>query len=195
MYKYFVINKPYGMLSQFTKEGGHSSLIDFPKAFPKDVYPVGRLDHDSEGLLILTNDNLLKTRILSPKSGLSKTYLCQVENEIATKEMEILKDGVKINAKGKEYLCKAIYANKVEEPTWLWPRKPPVRERKTIPTDWLEISITEGKNRQVRKMTAAVGLPTLRLIRIKIGSLELEHMKQEQYLELNKSEIYGLLGF
>lgn len=169
--RYFAINKPYGYLSQFTGEKNDRLLGDLYD-FPKDVYPVGRLDKDSEGLLILTNDNQLKHRLLDPDSDHSKTYLVQVEGDITPEAIEELQAGIiRIKHNGKEHLVKKAKCQKIDPPE-IEDREPPIRFRASIPTSWITITLTEGKNRQVRKMTAAVGFPTLRLIRISIGQYE-----------------------
>jgi 23S rRNA pseudouridine2457 synthase len=187
--RYFLIYKPYGMLSQFTPEGGHKALSDLEFSFPKNVYPVGRLDQDSEGILILTNDNYLKNKLLDPKSEKFKTYLVQVEGEINDEALGKLEKGVAIKHKGKIYEtlpAKAGYfSGHIPEE-----RDPPVRFRKNLPTSWLTLTITEGKNRQVRKMTAAVGFPTLRLIRISIQNLKLDQLSVGEVKEVSKTYIY-----
>ncbi len=165
--QYFVVNKPYGVVSQFKPEQGKlglGSLYDFPT----DVYPVGRLDHDSEGMLILTNDGSLNKRLLHPNNKVPKTYLTQVEGMITDEAVERLTNGVLL----KDGKTLPAIAEKVE-PVGLPERNPPVRFRASIPTSWVKLTIIEGRNRQVRRMTAAVGFPTLRLIRIAIGRLEL----------------------
>lgn len=193
IYQYFVINKPYGMLSQFTPEGGHQALSDLSYNFPKDVYPVGRLDQDSEGLLIITNDNFLKNTLLSPDRKHFKTYLVQVDGAITDEALENLRKGVSIKHNKKNHITAPAKAHHFtgEIPA---ERDPPVRFRKSIPTSWAIIEIAEGKNRQVRKMTAAVGFPTLRLIRINIADLSLDFLGHEQVKELSKSEIYHKCG-
>ncbi|AWV98419.1 pseudouridine synthase [Arcticibacterium luteifluviistationis] len=185
---YYIINKPYGMLSQFTSEGGHKSLKDLDFDFAKDVYPVGRLDHDSEGLLVLTNDKSLNQRILNPDAKQFKTYLCQVDGAVDGKALWEMERGVEIKHKGKVHFtapakAKAFEGDIPEE------REPPVRFRQSIPTSWLTLSIAEGKNRQVRKMTAAVGFPTLRLIRVRIGGLSLHNLKAGDIREMTYQEI------
>lgn len=162
-----LFNKPYGILSQFTPEGNHPSLDAF--GFPHAVYPAGRLDHDSEGALLLTDDGRLVKRLLDPEMRHPRTYLVQVEGEISREALQTLEKGVVI----KGYRTRPCKARKVSTPEWLWERNPPIRERKNIPTSWIEMTLTEGKNRQVRHMTAAVGFPTLRLVRIRIGNLSL----------------------
>ena len=158
------------MLSQFTREGEHATLADLGFDFPKDVYPVGRLDADSEGLLLLTNDNLLKTKLLEPRNKHKRTYYVQVEGDITEEACVAMRAGVKISINGKSYLTLPAEASLIEEPT-LPERNPPIRVRKSIPDSWVSITLREGKNRQVRKMTAAVNFPTLRLVRWAIGSV------------------------
>ena len=157
------LNKPYGVLCQFTDANGRSTLADF--ITQKDVYAAGRLDQDSEGLLLLTDDGALAHRLTDPRHKQPKTYLVQVEGAIDDAAIRALCRGVALND-GPSLPAKAEPA---AEPGWLWPRDPPVRFRKAIPTSWLSLSLSEGRNRQVRRMTAAVGFPTLRLIRVRIG--------------------------
>ncbi|MFN3589571.1 MAG: pseudouridine synthase [Spirosomataceae bacterium] len=189
---YFICWKPFGMLSQFTKEGEHTTLADLPFRFPRDVYPVGRLDADSEGLLILTNDNYLKTKLLEPKFGHTKTYWVQVEGEITQEAIRQLSQGVVIRIKGKEHRTNQAKVEKIEEPN-VPPRTPPVRFRKEIPTSWISIQIGEGKNRQVRRMTAAVGFPTLRLLRGSIENVSLLQLKPMEVKQLLAEEMYELV--
>jgi 23S rRNA pseudouridine2457 synthase len=177
------------MLSQFTDKEGRATLSDLGK-FPKDVYPVGRLDYDSEGLVLLTNDNELKHKLLHPKFKTPKTYLAQVEripDEIA---LEKLRKGVVIEGKKTLPAKVKILEKEPNHP----PRSVPIRFRKNIPTAWLEITITEGRNRQVRKMTAAVGHPTLRLVRVKMGKIELGNLLTGGARNLNSQEIRRLIA-
>ncbi len=171
------------MLCQFSDKEGRPTLSDLGK-FPKDVYPVGRLDFDSEGLVLLTNDNELKHKLLEPKFKHPRTYLTQVERIPDAEAIDKLRSGVIID--GKKTLPAKVKLLS-EEPD-LPPRSVPIRFRKNIPTAWLEITIYEGRNRQVRKMTATVGRPTLRLVRIKIGDLELGDLKPGEFREINFSE-------
>ena len=162
-----LFNKPYGVLSQFTPEAGHPALNGF--GFPPGVYAAGRLDHDSEGALLLTDDGRLIKRLLDPKNAHPRTYLAQVDGEITDEALQKLRKGVVI----KGYRTRPCKAEKVLPPEDLWERVPPIRYRANIPTSWVRLTLTEGKNRQVRHMTATVGFPTLRLIRVQIGNLSL----------------------
>ncbi len=181
---YLAFNKPFGILSQFTSDDKpEETLAHFN--LPKDVYACGRLDKDSEGLLLLTNDGALIERLLNPMHDKVKTYWVQVENIPTPKALEALVAGVMIGDY-KTRPCKV----RLLDPSPLIPeRDPPVRFRKTIPTCWIEIQLTEGKNRQVRRMTAAVGFPTLRLIRMKIGKLSLGDLPVGSYRMINKEDI------
>lgn len=186
-FKYIILNKPYGVLCQFTDKLGRRKLSDLGN-FPKDVYPVGRLDYDSEGLVLLTNDNRLKKILLEPKHRHPRTYLVQVERIPTQRELELLRNGVELS--GKKTLPSKVRLL-TEEPE-IWEREVPIRYRKNVPTCWLEITIYEGRNRQVRRMTAAVGHPTLRLIRIKIGNINLGKLKPGEWRDLDRSEIESL---
>ncbi|HCC48359.1 MAG TPA: pseudouridine synthase [Elusimicrobia bacterium] len=182
-----IFNKPYGVLSQFTPEHGHPSLAGFN--FPKGVYPAGRLDHDSEGLLLLTSEGGLQARIADPRHKMPKVYWAQVEREITEEALARLRGGVTL-ADGPALPCGARL---LPDPA-LPPRDPPVRFRKTVPTSWAEIILKEGRNRQVRRMLAAVGFPVLRLLRRAIGPLTLEGVEPGQWRELKPAEITRLRG-
>ncbi len=184
------------MLSQFTREGDHKTLADLEFEFPKDVYPVGRLDADSEGLLLLTNDNFLKTKLLEPRNKHKRTYYAQVEGLATSEACTELSTGVRISINGKSYLTLPAKVSLLDEPN-LPERVPPIRFRKNIPTSWLSISLHEGKNRQVRKMTAAVNFPTLRLARWAIGNIALSDYSTHSFpgsvWEIKGEEVKRLL--
>lgn len=163
MARVILLNKPFGVLSQFTGEPGQRTLADLVKV--PHVYAAGRLDADSEGLLLLTDDGRMQNELADPRHKQPKTYVVQVEGEASEAARAQLRGGVEL----KDGATRPCQVKQIEEPAWLWERTPPVRFRKSVPTTWLEIIITEGRNRQVRRMTAAVGLPTLRLIRVAIG--------------------------
>lgn len=180
--KYYAFHKPYGILSQFTSERPDETLSNFN--LPKNIYAAGRLDKDSEGLLLLTNDGDLINSLLNPKNEKPKTYHVQVENIPSENALEQFRNGLLI----EDYKTKNAKVKIIDDPKYT-ERNPPVRFRKTIPTCWLEVEIIEGKNRQVRKMTAKIGHPTLRLIRVKIGKLAMGDLLPGEFKEINKSEI------
>ncbi len=163
-----LFNKPYGVLSQFTREGRWRALDEFIPV--KGVYVAGRLDADSEGLLLLTDDGVLQARIADPRHKLVKTYWAQVEGIPEESDLEPLRRGVEL----ADFTARPAAVRIIDAPADLWPRDPPIRHRAAIPTSWLEICISEGKNRQVRRMTAAIGYPTLRLVRAAVGAFTLD---------------------
>ena len=177
--KLIMLNKPYDVLCQFSDDGsGRQNLshyVDVP-----DVYPAGRLDRDSEGLLLLTNDGRLQAQISSPKFKQPKTYWVQVEGVPSEEAITQLCQGVEL----KDGITRPAQAKLIDEPEGLWPRNPPIRQRKSVPDSWIELTITEGKNRQVKRMTAAVGHPTLRLIRCQIGERRLNALQPGEWIEL-----------
>lgn len=183
MPRYILFHKPYGVLSQFTPEDGARSLLEFN--LPKDVYPAGRLDKDSEGLLLLTDDGPLIEKLLNPKNEKPKTYWVLVERVPTEENLAKMRKGLKI----EDYLTRPCEVKILDPQPEVPPRDPPVRFRKTVQDIWLEIRIVEGKNRQVRKMTAAIGHPTLRLIRMKVANLELGSLLPGEWKEISKSDI------
>lgn len=189
---HYFIYKPFGVLSQFSRpEPHHKTLADYFDV-PKDVYPVGRLDKDSEGLLLLTNDNRLNQLLLNPQHKLPKTYWVQVEGAPTDADLAPLRTGVTIKLKNGHYKTLPAQASVLHPRPEVPDRMPPVRYRKTVPDTWLEIILHEGKNRQVRKMTAAIGFPTLRLVRVGLGNYRLpqlepgwmERVEEEQLMKL-----------
>jgi 23S rRNA pseudouridine2457 synthase len=192
-YVYYTVYKPYGMLSQFTAEDGKKGLGELYN-FHKSVYPVGRLDEDSEGLLILTNDKRLNTLLLSPKQSKTKTYWCLVEGTPDEAALKKLRSGVVISDKAGMHKAIATKATLMTEPPNIPERVPPVNYTKSPTHSWLEIQITEGKNRQVRKMTAAVGHPTLRLIRVAIENLKLISFEPGTVQQLFPKKIHAMLN-
>jgi len=165
-----LLHKPYGVVCQFTPDGARRTLAEF--ITQRDVYPAGRLDADSEGLVVLTNDGALQARIADPRHRLTKTYWVQVEGTPAEAQLAQLRRGVAL----RDGVSAPARAALIDEPASLTPRDPPIRVRKAIPTAWIELTIGEGRNRQVRRMTAAVGLPTLRLVRYRVGSWTLDDL-------------------
>jgi 23S rRNA pseudouridine2457 synthase len=178
MSRILLFNKPYNVICQFSHDGLHSTLADYI-ALP-DFYPAGRLDTDSEGLLVLTDDGKLQHRITDPEHKLPKTYWVQVEGVPDEAALAQLRHGVSL----KDGVTRPAEARLMDEPAGLWPRNPPIRERKNISVSWLELTIREGKNRQVRRMTAAVGYPTLRLIRYRIGEWTLDKLESGVWREV-----------
>ena len=178
------LNKPFGVLCKFSPEPGRPTLADYVKV--AGVYPAGRLDTDSEGLLLLTDDGALQARISSPKFKLAKTYWAQVEGVATEDAMTALRKGVNLG----DFTTQAAGARLIEVPNSLWPRDPPIRYRAKIPTSWVEITLREGKNRQVRRMTAKVGFPTLRLVRAKIGGVGVEGLAPGTWREIEAAALW-----
>ena len=173
MAKIIGLNKPFGVICQFSGHGSTlAKYIDIP-----NIYPAGRLDKDSEGLVILTDDGVLQQKISNPKYNKIKTYIAQLDGEITETAISTLVGGVRL----KDGLTKPAKVRSISQPKWLWDRASPIRERKNIPTSWIEISITEGKNRQIRRMTAKVGFPTLRLIRTRVDEWHLKGLLPGSY--------------
>ncbi len=188
---FYKIYKPYQVLSQFTSEAGKSNLHDWFDV-PKDVYPLGRLDYDSEGLLLLTNHKELNHRLLNPAFAHEREYWAQVEGKIDEEAIGQLQNGVSISADGKNYVTRAAVATAIAPPA-VAERNPPIRYRKEIPDSWVSLVLKEGKNRQVRKMTAAVGFPTLRLIRYRIGLITIDGMQPGEMVEMKQSAMEAQL--
>jgi len=182
--KYLLFYKPFGVLPQFTDKSGRTTLSDFGP-FPKDVYPVGRLDFDSEGLMLLTNDGELNHFMLNPQLGHPRTYLVQVERVPDARALRQLRSGIMIEGRRTRRAQARLLSGEPDLPS----RPVPIRYRRTVPTAWLEITLTEGRNRQIRKMTAAVGHPTLRLVRTRIGNLTYAGLKPGGYRALTRDEI------
>jgi 23S rRNA pseudouridine2457 synthase len=186
MSRILLFNKPYGVICQFSRDGLHPTLADYI-AHP-NFYPAGRLDTYSEGLLVLTDDGQLQHRITDPKHKLAKTYWVQVEGDVSEAALGQLRSGVNLSDSSTKlrtgFTTQPADAHVMGEPLNLWLRNPPIRQRKNIPTSWISLTIREGKNRQVRRMTAAVGLPTLRLIRYQIGEWTLNGIEQGKWMQL-----------
>lgn len=170
-----LLNKPYGVMCAFTDREGRPTLKELVPV--PGVYACGRLDFDSEGLLVLTDDGRMQARLADPRHGKLKRYLAQVEREPSAAALEALRRGVELS----DGPTLPAQARRVEEPAWLWPRDPPIRHRLSVPTAWIELGLREGRNRQVRRMTAAVGHPTLRLIRVQVGPYALEGLAPGQW--------------
>lgn len=192
MNHYFIIYKPYLVQSQFSPVEGKQTLADFFDV-PKDVYPVGRLDHDSEGLLILTNDKQLNHRLLHPSFQHEREYWVQVDGAITTTAIQELTNGVTISIDGKKHHTSpcnvSLFSDEPKVPT----RNPPIRFRKEIPALWIRMTLTEGKNRQVRRMTASVGFPTLRLIRYRIEGITIDGLQPGDLVSLTRPQLYQQL--
>ncbi len=196
MEQYYIIFKPYNVLSQFSKEGPEDvTLSDLNFTFPKEVYPVGRLDKDSEGLLLLSNDKTLNIKLLNPKKEHTRTYWVQVEGTPTSEALLRLTKGVDISINGKTHRTLPANVDVLEdEPNQLPARNPPIRFRANIPTTWLAITLTEGKNRQVRRMCAAIGCPVLRLVRWSMESVTLEGMRAGEVRIVDKTLIHKQLN-
>ncbi|EIM77095.1 pseudouridine synthase [Nitritalea halalkaliphila LW7] len=190
-YRYFVLYKPFGILSQFSGEPETTLGWLFP--FPKEVYPVGRLDKDSEGLLLLTDDKALNEYLLHPSHGHSRTYYVQVEGIPSQEALQALADGVTIRVDGREHLTLPAEAALLPSLPELPERHPPIRFRKSVPDSWLSLRLVEGKNRQVRRMTAAVGLPTLRLVRWSMEELDIAGYQVGEVREFEQETLFQLL--
>lgn len=191
MHRYFIIYKPFGVVSQFSGEGPTLASLG---AFPKEVYPVGRLDKDSEGLLLITDDKWLNHHLLNPRFGHQRTYFAQVEGIPTLEALKQLQAGVTINVDGKDYRTKPAVAKILDPAPSLPDRHPPIRYRASIPDTWISLTLIEGKNRQVRKMTAAVGFPTLRLVRFSMEKISIADFQPGEIREMDQESVYRLLG-
>jgi 23S rRNA pseudouridine2457 synthase len=183
-----LFHKPYGVLTRFSPQEGRPVLSDHLKA--PGFHPAGRLDHDSEGLLLLTDDGRLQAQITDPRHAVEKVYWSQVEGQISASALERLEHGVLLN----DGITRPARARALSAPPAVGPRDPPIRHRVNVPTDWLELEIREGRNRQVRRMTAAVGLPTLRLIRVRIGPFSLQGLEPGQSREATETELRAFMA-
>lgn len=180
-----LFNKPFGVLPQFTDDAGRPTLADYINI--PDVYAAGRLDRDSEGLLLLTNEGELQHRIAHPTHKMSKSYWVQVEGKLNQQALSALSHGIQL----RDGLTQPAKVSQIREPLDLWPRVPPIRTRQNIPTSWLQITLWEGRNRQVRRMTAAIGHPTLRLIRYRVGSWTLDGLAPGEWREVPLGKSFG----
>ena len=192
MLRYFIVYKPYQTLSQFTSALNKKTLADY-FSVPKNVYPVGRLDEDSEGLMILTNDKKLNHHLLNPENEHDREYWVQVEGEITNDAVMQMQQGLQLNIKNKTSQTKTSIVTIFNKDPEVRDRIPPIRYRANIATSWIKIILKEGKNRQIRKMTAKVGFPTLRLIRVRIVDIELKNMQPATMIELSQKSIYKKL--
>jgi 23S rRNA pseudouridine2457 synthase len=190
--QYFITYKPFEVLSRFSSEDGKQTLATYCKV-PKDVYPIGRLDYDSEGLLILSNDAQLNQRLLHPSRQHVREYWVQVDGQITEGALKMLRAGMDINIDGKPYRTSPCQAYAFDVEPVVPERTPPIRFRKNIPTSWIRLILTEGKNRQVRKMTAKAGFPTLRLIRYRIEQIRLDGLNPGDCIALPRQKVYELL--
>jgi 23S rRNA pseudouridine2457 synthase len=193
MLRYFIVYKPYKTLSQFTSTYDEKKTLADYFSVTKNIYPVGRLDEDSEGLLILTNDKKLNHHLLNPEFEHEREYWVQVEGKISAEAVMQMQQGLQLSIKGKQHQTKSSVIKIFNEAPAVEERIPPVRYRASVPTSWIKIILKEGKNRQVRKMTAQVGFPTLRLIRYRIEKIELNDMKPGTMIELSQKSIYKKL--
>jgi len=193
---YYVFYKPYGVLSQFSDESGHAGLGQLNLDLAKDVYPVGRLDRDSEGLLLLSNDGALNGALLDPKHAHERTYWVQVEGDPSEQDLHAFERPMLLKIKGKDHVTAPARARLLPLDLEIMDREPPIRIRKSVPDRWIELIITEGKNRQVRKMTAHAGFPTLRLIRQAIGKLQLVDLNLQpgQLVRIGRDDLLDAVG-
>jgi 23S rRNA pseudouridine2457 synthase len=200
LFRYFIANKPFNTICQFSEEvAGQKTLADLNFTFPKDAYPIGRLDQDSEGLLLLTSDRSLNHRLLNPQFAHKRTYLAQIEGIPTAESLNKFRNGVSIKIEKKIYNTLPAECQPVEDPSVyfnnqpIWTRLPLPKSSGNKPMSWLEITLTEGKNRQVRRMCAAIGHPCLRLIRVKIMDLKLGNLQPNEVKELDADTIFSLL--
>lgn len=186
--------KPYEVITQFSPSENKKTLSDFFSGLPKDIYPAGRLDFDSEGLIVLTSDKVLAHRLTDPHYAHPRTYYVQVEGSITPEAIHRLSSGLDIQIDGRKYRTKPASAAQLPDEPLLPPRFPPIRFRKSVPTSWLSLTLTEGRNRQVRRMTAAAGFPTLRLVRYAIGKVTVAGLQPGDYVEADRRMIQDLLA-